>query len=262
MSFGSITALIAEDEPLLSAGLTAELALARPELLVLAIAGDGVSGVAQALHLQPDVLFFDIQMPGMSGLDAAAALADAWGLDSAQTKPFPALVFVTAYDQYAVQAFEAQAADCLLKPVQTARLQKTVLKLRQAHINQVQSAINPEAKKNLNLDADMKHTLSQFRALLSEKPAHPPAHLTGVATPQIIQASLPGSLPGSLGKSIRMGTIADVLYLEAADKYIRVVTKSAEYLIRIPLKELLPQLPSHTFRSNRDLFFRRQNHGA
>ena len=243
MSSGTITALIAEDEPLLAAALTAELALAWPELLVLAIAGDGVSAVAQALQLQPDVLFFDIQMPGMSGLDAAAALADAWGLDSAQTKPFPALVFVTAYDQYAVQAFETQAVDYLLKPVQAARLQKTVSKLRQAHIKRLQSAINSEAKMNLNPDADMERTLSQLRALLGEKPAHPPVHQTGAAPLQIIQASL----PGSLGNSIRMVPIADVLYFEAADKYIRVVTKSAEYLIRIPLKELLPQLPPHTF---------------
>jgi DNA-binding LytR/AlgR family response regulator len=74
------------------------------------------------------VLFFDIRMPGQSGLDAAAELADAWPAD----RPFPALVFVTAYDQYAVQAFEAQAVDYLLKPVQSPALQKTVQKLQQA----------------------------------------------------------------------------------------------------------------------------------
>ena len=126
----TVTALIAEDEPLLAAALQAALARAWPELRIVATVGDGVSAVAQALQLQPDVLFFDIQMPGLNGLDAAAELADAWPYPGAAceaaAKPFPALVFVTAYDQYAVQAFEAQAVDYLLKPVQDARLQKTV----------------------------------------------------------------------------------------------------------------------------------------
>ena len=115
------TALIAEDEPLLAAALKAELLAAWPELNIVATVGDGASAVREALALQPDVLFFDIRMPGMSGLDAAVALADAWPI---QACPFPALVFITAYDQYAVQAFEAQAMDYVLKPVQAARLQK------------------------------------------------------------------------------------------------------------------------------------------
>jgi DNA-binding LytR/AlgR family response regulator len=123
----SCTALIAEDEPLLAAALRAELQRAWPALQVLATAGDGGTAVQQALTLQPDVLFFDIRMPGMGGLEAVAEIADLWRTD---TKPFPALVFVTAYDQYALQAFEAQAVDYLLKPVHPARLQKTVAKLQ------------------------------------------------------------------------------------------------------------------------------------
>ena len=102
------------------------------------------SAVAQALRLQPDVLFFDIQMPGMTGLEAAAELADSWPLQPG-AKPFPALVFVTAYDQYAVQAFETQAVDYLLKPVQPARLQKTVSKVLQALKKRAPIAINSEA---------------------------------------------------------------------------------------------------------------------
>jgi DNA-binding LytR/AlgR family response regulator len=117
------TALIAEDEPLLAQALQAELKRAWPELQVLATVGDGASAVRQALALQPDVLFFDIRMPGQTGLDAAIELADAWDAAPAG-KPFPALVFVTAYDQYAVQAFEAQAVDYLLKPVQAAGCRK------------------------------------------------------------------------------------------------------------------------------------------
>ena len=86
------TALIAEDEPLLAQALQAELARAWPELQVAAVAGDGESAVAKSLALLPDVLFFDIRMPGQSGIDAAAQLADEWP----DAKPFPALVFVTA----------------------------------------------------------------------------------------------------------------------------------------------------------------------
>ena len=106
-------ALIAEDEPLLAAALEQELARAWPELAIAVRVGDGLSAVRQALALLPDILFLDIRMPGRSGLEAALELADAWP----QGQPLPALVFVTAYDQYAVQAFEAQAVDYLLKPV-------------------------------------------------------------------------------------------------------------------------------------------------
>ena len=148
------TALIAEDEPLLAQALQAELAQAWPELRVLAVVGDGASAVSEALRLVPDVLFFDIRMPGMSGLEAAVALADEW--DTA-AKPFPSLVFATAYDQYALQAFEAQAVDYLLKPVQSARLAKTVAK--------VQAALAQRVVASASL-AQMEVTLSQLRALL------------------------------------------------------------------------------------------------
>ena len=226
------TALIAEDEPLLAQALQAELARAWPGLQVLATVGDGVSAVARALALQPDVLFFDIQMPGLSGLEAAAELADAWPARQPASKPFPALVFVTAYDQYAVQAFEAQAVDYLLKPVQAARLQKTVQKLQFAHMQRAQRAINSEAS--------MEQTLNQLRALLAaQRPAYP------VAAPSLQMIS--ATQAGTLGNSVRMVPIAEVLYFEAADKYIRVLTTSAEYLIRTPLKDLLQQLDPQTF---------------
>ena len=121
------TALIAEDEPLLAAALQAELARAWPALRIVAQVGDGASAVREALALRPQVLFLDIRMPGMTGLEAAAELAEEWPHDS----PFPALVFVTAYDQYAVQAFEAQAVDYVLKPVVPERLARTAQRLQQ-----------------------------------------------------------------------------------------------------------------------------------
>jgi DNA-binding LytR/AlgR family response regulator len=218
------TALIAEDEPLLAQALQAELARAWPALQVLACAGDGLSAADQALALQPDVLFFDIRMPGLTGLEAAALVAEDWPV-GAGAAPFPLLVFVTAYDQYAVQAFEAQAVDYLLKPVQTERLQKTVAKLQQT----LQLRHTPSSDQALSLD----DTLRQLRALLQPGATPSDAPLT--------------ALQASVGSTIHMVPLDNVVYLEAADKYVRVLTPNAEYLLRTPLKELLPRLDAQRF---------------
>lgn len=211
------TALLAEDEPLLAQALQAELAKAWPELQVMGIVGDGATAVTKALELRPDVLFFDIRMPGQGGLDAAAELADAWPHDV----PFPALAFVTAYDQYAVQAFETQAVDYVLKPVQQARLQRTVAKLKDVL-----------ARRTAPGGGGLDQAVEQLRHLLAGN-ARPAAPL------QVIQASV--------GTSIRMVPIGEVLLFEAADKYVRVLTEGHEYLIRTPLKDLLPQLDDAQF---------------
>lgn len=211
------TAVIAEDEPLLAQALQAELAAAWPQLQVLESVGDGASAVHSALRHRPDVLFFDIRMPGQGGLEAAAELADAWPTDT----PFPALVFVTAYDQYALQAFEAQAVDYVLKPVQPARLKKTVEKLREV------------LARRASQGADLEATLGQLRHLLQGAPAAPQPLL------KVIQASV--------GSTIRMVPVDEVAYFEAADKYVRVVCAEGEVLIRMPLKELLPQLDPQLF---------------
>ena len=219
------TALIAEDEHLLAQSLQTELVRAWPALKVVGIVGDGASAVRQALALQPDVLFFDIRMPGMSGLDAATELAEQWPSTGPGARPFPQLVFVTAYDQYAVQAFEAQAIDYVLKPVQPARLQKTLEKLQLALAKPAQSAIDFEA------------TLGQLRGLLASPTA--PAAATPVPPLTVIQASV--------GGSIHMVSVAEVLCFEAADKYVRVLTAEREYLIRTPLKELQDQIDTTVF---------------
>jgi DNA-binding LytR/AlgR family response regulator len=233
------TALIAEDEPLLAAALRAELAKVWPELSVVASVGDGASAVAQALALQPDVLFMDIRMPGLSGLEAAAELMDAWPT-ALTNPPLPALVFVTAYDHYAVQAFEAEALDYLLKPVQTERLQKTVAKVRLALAARAPVAMNSianQATQNSALEA----TLAQLRQLLaatnaSSGVANPMAG-SGAATPSPLK-----HIQASVGSTIHLVPVTDVMYLESADKYVRVLTPERELLIRTPLKELLPQL--------------------
>lgn len=219
MSATGPTALIAEDEPLLAQALQAELARAWPELRMAATVGDGASAVAQALVLKPDVLFFDIRMPGQSGLEAAAELADEWP----HATPFPALVFVTAYDQYAVQAFETQAIDYVLKPVQPARLQRTVAKVKDV------------LSKRAEGGNDFEATLGQLRHLLGAVNGMP----TAQGPLKVIQASV--------GTSIRMVPVEEIVYFEAADKYVRVLTADHEYLIRTPLKELLPQLDTQAF---------------
>lgn len=220
----SPTALIAEDEPLLAQALHAALAQAWPALQVVASVGDGHSAVAQALQLRPDVLFFDIRMPGLDGLEAAAALAEQWP----DGQPFPALVFVTAYDQYAVQAFEAEAVDYLLKPVMPERLQKTVAKLQAAMGLRAQQAAP-------HFDA----TLAQLRNLLGFPAPTAPTAPMSLMPLQFIQASL--------GSQIHMVPLAEVVYFEAADKYVRVLTAHNEYTVRTPLKELLPRLPVDAF---------------
>jgi DNA-binding LytR/AlgR family response regulator len=218
----SPTALIAEDEPLLAAALQAELKKLWPELEVVAVVGNGITAVEKTLALKPDVVFLDIRMPGQTGLEAAAELADEWPPDEAA---FPALVFVTAYDEYAVQAFEAQAMDYVLKPVQNARLARTVERLKAALEKQGTQVETPA----------MEATLAQLRALL----AAPPSAAVATERLKVIQASV--------GNQIHMVPIQEVVVFEAADKYVRVLTASAEFLIRTPLKDLLPQLDEAEF---------------
>ncbi|MGZ8293885.1 MAG: LytR/AlgR family response regulator transcription factor [Telluria sp.] len=209
----NIRALIAEDEPILAATLASALNRLWPELEIAATCPNGVDAVAQALALRPDVLFLDIKMPGQSGIEAAEELAERW--DGA--KPFPQVVFVTAYDEYALDAFEHAAADYVLKPVNEARLGKTVERLRE----RLQSR-----------DGDgLSLLVSQMRALLPQAPAQ--ERLT------LIRAAV--------GNQVRMIPVADVVYFEALDKYVNVVTVEGEALIRVSLKELLPQLDACQF---------------
>ncbi len=227
------TALVAEDEPLLAQALRLELAQAWPALEVVAVAADGRKAVAEALRLLPDVLFFDIRMPGLDGLGAAAELADSWPVAQA---PMPQLVFVTAYDEYAARAFEAQAIDYLLKPVQPGRLRKTVARLQQALAAQQppSGAAAPSAEA-------LDQTLAQWRQLLAAAGGAGAALPAAAAPLKLIAAS------DAVGSTVRMVPIDEVLYFEAADKYLRVLTADREYLIRTPLKQLLPQLDAQIF---------------
>jgi DNA-binding LytR/AlgR family response regulator len=219
--------LIAEDEPLLAEHLRSELARSWPALSIQAVVGDGLQAAAQALALRPEVCFFDIRMPGATGLEAAQALAEDWPDDGA---PFPLLVFVTAYDDYALQAFDAQAVDYLVKPVDTARLAACVARL-QARLAERRRAT---AGTGTGTQSDtLNRAVSQLRALLGAAPASLPPRLDVI--------------PAQVGAVVHLVPVAEVLYFEAADKYVRVVTAEREHLIRASLRELLPQLDPALF---------------
>jgi DNA-binding LytR/AlgR family response regulator len=228
-------ALIAEDEPLLAETLRRELAALWPELEIVATVGDGQGAVESALALQPEVCFLDIRMPEMSGLEAAQALAEDWPEDGA---PFPLVVFVTAYDQYALQAFERAAVDYVLKPVEPARLALTCTRLRgalAARARAVDTAPLAAANAGAAPAAGLADAVAQLRLLL----ASANAGTAPVEPLRVVQAGI--------GNAIHMVPVDEVVYFEAADKYIRVLTAEREYLIRVALRELLPRLDASRF---------------
>ena len=213
------TALIAEDEALLAENLRQELAKVWPELEIVAMAPHGQAAVQGALAHRPDICFLDIRMPGLSGLEAAAALTEEWPDDA----PFPLLVYVTAYDEYALQAFEHAAVDYVLKPVQAERLARTCQRLQTA------LAMRRDAS---SAGPALQATVEQLRQLLSTTAQNlPPLRLLQVG----------------LGNQIAMLPVDEVLYIEAADKYLRVMTADREHLLRMSLRELLPRLDAQRF---------------
>lgn len=244
----STRVLIAEDEPLLAAELAQRLEKTWPECRLVATAADGLSATAMALALQPEVCFLDIRMPGQSGLEAARALAEDWPLEAG---PLPLLVFVTAYDQHAVEAFESAAVDYVLKPVQPARLAKTValLQARLAERKARAQAQALEARRPAALDADDLDELSRLLGRLGLEVGRSPVDRHGVGTGhadpddqgplRVIQAGA--------GGVIHLVPVDEILVLEAADKYVRVLTAEREHLIRMSLKDLLPRLDPDRF---------------
>jgi DNA-binding LytR/AlgR family response regulator len=221
------TALIAEDEPLLAAELQRELARLWPELRIVANVGHGVAAVEQALKLRPQLLFLDIRMPGMTGLEAAQALAEDWPDDIAA----PLIVFVTAYDQYALEAFNHAAVDYLLKPINPVRLAQTCARA-QATLRQRGDSTAPGVPQ-------WEAALGQLRSLLAVPALTGQGVAPGPAKLEVIQAGV--------GSAIHLVPVADVVYFEAADKYVRVITAQREHLIRISLRDLLPQLDGRRF---------------
>ena len=204
------TCIVAEDESLLRHSLVAELRRAWPALQVVAECEDGASAVEVLAEHTPDFAFLDIRMPGLTGLEVAAVAAEA--------SPRTQIVFVTAYDQYAIDAFERGAIDYLLKPVKPERLDATVARL-QARDQQ------PDA-------ASLAALLGKLGALPA--PAGAPEPLTW--------------LTASAGRETRLILVDDVVYFQADQKYTTVVTADGEALLRTSLRELLPRLDPNTFK--------------
>lgn len=221
----TVTALIAEDEPLLAQALRAELARAWPELRVVAVARDGEEAISLALTHLPQVLWLDIRMPGRDGLEAAQAIVEDWPAEQS----LPLIVFVTAYDHYALQAFERAAADYLLKPVQADRLRACCERL-QARLAPT-SAPGNQQPHGVN-DATVLAKLQEILSLSAAAPAKPEPL-------QVLQVSQ--------GADLVLVPIEEVIYFEAADKYVRVITAQREHLIRLSLRELLGQLDATQF---------------
>jgi len=195
-------AVIAEDEPLLRAELKESLTKLWPELVICAEAEDGVEALRAIEQHAPDILFLDIQMPGMSGLELARHVGNKCHI-----------VFVTAYDKYAVAAFEQGAVDYVMKPFSSARLATTVSRLK----DKVGSA-----------PANLEGLL---QALLKAVPAK--EYLRWITATQ--------------GQDLRLITVDEICYFQADSKYTLVVTAQQQSLIRRPIKELLQELDPALF---------------
>ncbi|MBL8350243.1 MAG: response regulator transcription factor [Burkholderiaceae bacterium] len=214
----SPTAVIAEDEPVLARTLARLLEQAWPELRIAGVAEDGLRATELALAEAPDVVFLDIQMPGRNGLEVAAAVADDWPDDRAE----PLFVFVTAFDEYAVSAFERAAVDYLLKPATAERLQQTVARLK-ARL----------AGRGAPPEAGERAALMQRMQAIAAPPADPGERI------KVIRAGV--------GNTVRMIPLADVLCFEATEKYVNVVTPTGEALVRMSLRELMARIDSTDF---------------
>jgi DNA-binding LytR/AlgR family response regulator len=215
----NIPVLVVEDEPVLARRLQQQLKACWPGIDLLPLADNGAAAIALALEHLPRVIFLDIHMPACSGLDAAEAILEDWPEGLA----LPHLVFVTAYGQYATQAFDCEAVDYLLKPVATERLQKTVGRLQRR-------LALPAAPEAAAADgADVGSELQRLAA--SMRPATEPLEIVNAA----------------IGHVTWLIPIEEVLYFEAAEKYLRVVTRQREALIRMTLRDLLARLPGERF---------------
>jgi DNA-binding LytR/AlgR family response regulator len=219
-----VTALIADDEAPMRDLLRARLATVWPDLRIVAEAANGVEAVELGEKLRPDIAFLDIRMPGLSGIEAARRLYER-----------SHIVFATAYDQYALDAFAQGALDYLLKPVSAERLATTCARLQARLRTRAKAEAAPQ---------DIGQELAKLTALLENKgKPEKPAYL------RWIQAQV--------GSSLRMVSTREILFFQSDEKYTRVQTVGAEFLIRKTLKELLDELdPDEFWRIHRSTLVR------
>lgn len=210
MTPGATRALIADDEPHLSRFLQEQLTALWPELEIVHVARSGTDAAEKIAELEPDVAFLDVQMPGYNGLEVAQGI-------EGDTR----VVFVTAYDDYAVEAFDHAAIDYVLKPVKAERLARTVERVKAALVKQATQG--PEVP-----DARLADTLHKL--------------LSNAKTPQRLQY-----IRAAQGELTHQIPVEDVLFFRSDDKYTVVQTASAEHLIRTTITELTEQLDPARF---------------
>ncbi len=219
----SVTAIIADDEALLRHHLDKSLAEVWPELDIVSKVQNGLEAMQSIRQLKPDVAFLDIRMPELDGISLAKQLNK---LDSP-----PLIVFITAYDEYAVKAFEFNAMDYLLKPINEERLLATCLKV------QARLSSNQEKSDSTPVQPDIEALMSQLQ-LLSQSTSQQVQYLTW--------------LKASVGEDIHLIAVDDVAYFKAEDKYVSIFKKGRggsleEFIIRVSLKELIAQLNPDDF---------------
>ncbi len=219
-------AVLADDERLMREQLRARLAEVWPELEIVAEARNGLEAVQLVAEHRPDIVFLDIRMPGLTGVEAARQIAQlpprAGGDEDDEL--LPEIVFITAYDQYAVEAFEQGVADYVLKPAERERLQLTVQRI-QKRLAARQGG--PEAPAGPHLQ-ELLHALS--------------ARLNPGGAPRYLEW-----LQATVGQAIQMIPVAEVLFFISDEKYTRVQTAQVEALIRKPIKELVDELDPRQF---------------
>ncbi len=233
MSLAAVHALIADDERLMREQLRARLAEVWPELQIVAEARNGQEALQLTEQHHPELVFLDIRMPGMTGVEAARAIAQLPTFDDAPDGwPGCEVVFITAYDQYAVEAFEQGAVDYVLKPAERERLTVTVQRIKKRLAQRGAEAGGDESGAGGGADAgvNMQQLLQQLSRQMNP----------GAAPPlRWIQATV--------GQSIQMIPVEDVLFFISDEKYTRVQTATLEALIRKPIKELLDELDAEQF---------------
>ncbi len=217
-----VRCVIADDERLMREQLRARLAEVWPELQVVAEAKNGKEAVALVAEHRPELVFLDIRMPGLTGVEAAREIAQ---MDVGDDELLPEIVFITAYDQYAVEAFEQGVADYVLKPAERERLAVTVERIKKRLAQR-------DADDGGGTGASLQQLLHSLAGKMN------PAG----GAPQYLRW-----IQASVGQSIQMIAVDEVLFFISDEKYTRVQTASVEALIRKPIKELVDELDPQRF---------------
>lgn len=219
-------AVIADDERLMRDQLRTRLHQVWPELEVVAEAKNGLEAVQAVREHQPDVIFLDIRMPGLTGVEAAKEIAQ---LELTDDALLPEMVFITAYDQYAIDAFEQGVVDYVLKPAEPERLRLTAERLKTRLMQRAPEFNGHEKDSSLTT-----HSVQKLLHVLS-------AQVSGRPTQYL------SWLQASVGQTLQMVAVEDVLYCVSDEKYTRVQTAKQEFLIRKPIKELVEALDPAIF---------------